>query len=111
MTITQIDLDEKSRTRTAALAKAIAHPVRIAILQFLAGRSVCACGDITDVLPLAQSTVSQHLKVLKEAGLIKGEVEGVRTCYCIDRGGVEELNRHFNGLLRELNDPTTNPCC
>lgn len=68
----------------AKIAKALAHPARIAILNLLAKRQTCVCGDIVDELPLSQSTVSQHLKELKEAGLITGEIEGAKVCYCID---------------------------
>ena len=68
----------------AELAKALGHPARIAILKELAKRNVCVCGEIVDVLPLAQSTVSQHLKELKAAGLIHGTVEGAKSCYCIN---------------------------
>ncbi len=68
----------------AQLAKAVGHPARVQILQLLARRESCICGDIVDELPLAQSTVSQHLKVLKEAGLIRGEIDGPRVCYCIE---------------------------
>src|SRR6478752_7060512 len=70
--------------KTAGFAKALAHPARIAILQLLAAKNTCQCGDIVDELPLSQSTVSQHLKELKAAGLIKGEIEGAKVCYCID---------------------------
>jgi DNA-binding transcriptional ArsR family regulator len=70
--------------KLARYAKALGHPARIAILKFLASKAACQCGDIVDELPLSQSTVSQHLKELKEAGLIKGEIEGVKVCYCID---------------------------
>ena len=68
----------------AKYAKALGHPARVAILKLLAKKQTCVCGDIVDELPLSQSTVSQHLKELKEAGLIKGEIDGVRVCYCID---------------------------
>lgn len=68
----------------AKVAKAIGHPARIAILNLLANKQSCVCGDIVDELPLSQSTVSQHLKELKEAGLITGEISGARVCYCID---------------------------
>jgi DNA-binding transcriptional ArsR family regulator len=68
----------------ARYAKALAHPARVAILQLLLKKQACICGDIVDELPLSQSTVSQHLKELKEAGLIKGEIEGTAVCYCID---------------------------
>lgn len=68
----------------ARWAKALSHPARVAILNVLMRRQACICGDIVDELPLSQSTVSQHLKELKEAGLIKGDVDGPRVCYCID---------------------------
>ncbi|HSU49343.1 MAG TPA: metalloregulator ArsR/SmtB family transcription factor [Segetibacter sp.] len=70
--------------KIAKMAKALAHPARIAILNLLAKRNACVCGDIVEELPLSQSTVSQHLKELKEAGLITGEIEGAKVCYCID---------------------------
>ncbi|CAN5663223.1 metalloregulator ArsR/SmtB family transcription factor [soil metagenome] len=82
----------------AMLAKAIGHPARVQILRFLAGRSACMCGDIVDVLPLAQSTVSQHLKILKSAGLIRGEVDGPRVCYCIE----PSVMARFKALIAEL---------
>lgn len=68
----------------ATLAKALGHPARVQIVRLLARRSSCVCGDIVDELPLAQSTVSQHLKVLKDAGLIRGDVDGPRVCYCLE---------------------------
>jgi DNA-binding transcriptional ArsR family regulator len=68
----------------ARYAKALGHPARVAILQLLIKKQACICGDIVDELPLSQSTVSQHLKELKEAGLIKGDIDGVKICYCID---------------------------
>lgn len=70
--------------KIAAYAKALAHPARIAILQVLIKKNSCICGDIVEELPLSQSTVSQHLKELKEAGLIKGDIDGKKVCYCID---------------------------
>lgn len=75
----------------AALAKALGHPARVQILRILAHRTTCMCGDIVEELPLAQSTVSQHLKVLKEAGLIRGEVDGPRVCYCIEPRALRRL--------------------
>lgn len=68
----------------AALARALSHPARVAIVRHLAQTGSCVCGQIVDVLPLAQATVSQHLKVLKEAGFIQGDVDGPRTCYCVN---------------------------
>ncbi|EPR42825.1 putative transcriptional regulator, ArsR family [Desulfovibrio sp. X2] len=69
----------------ARIAKALGHPARVAIVRHLVAEGRCVCGRIVDILPLAQSTVSQHLKVLKEAGVLLGEVEGPRICYCVDR--------------------------
>jgi ArsR family transcriptional regulator, arsenate/arsenite/antimonite-responsive transcriptional repressor len=70
--------------KLAELAKALSHPARIAILRGLARRGTCVCGEIVEVLPLAQSTVSRHLQELKDAGLIQGQVSGPKSCYCID---------------------------
>ena len=85
--------------RLAKYAKALAHPARIAILNFLAKQQSCICGDIVDVLPLSQSTVSQHLKELKEAGLIKGEIEGAKVCYCIDEKEWKAAQAWINQLF------------
>jgi ArsR family transcriptional regulator len=97
-----IHLDDPVIKRSATIAKALGHPARIAILKLLSQRATCFCGDITDVLPLAQSTVSQHLKALKSAGLITGEVEGVKTCYCLNPDGIKELEATLTGLSSEL---------
>lgn len=75
----------------ARLASALGHPARVAIVRFLQRRGECVCGEIVDVLPLAQSTVSQHLKVLKEAGWIMGTVHGPRTCYCLNPDALERF--------------------
>jgi DNA-binding transcriptional ArsR family regulator len=82
----------------AALCKAVGHPARVQILRLLVRRTSCVCGDIVDELPLAQSTVSQHLKVLKEAGLIRGEVDGPRVCYCIEPRALRRLKALVGGL-------------
>ncbi|MDX2020904.1 MAG: metalloregulator ArsR/SmtB family transcription factor [Deltaproteobacteria bacterium] len=82
----------------AALAKAIGHPARVQILRLLTTKSSCVCGDIVDELPLAQSTVSQHLKVLKEAGLIRGDVDGPRVCYCIEPRALRRLKVLIAGM-------------
>jgi ArsR family transcriptional regulator len=82
----------------ATLAKAVGHPARVKILRLLLRRSTCICGDIVEELPLAQSTVSQHLKVLKDAGLIRGEVEGARVCYCIEPHGLRRLRALVGAL-------------
>jgi len=88
--------------RTAGLAKALAHPVRIRILEILGGYRACICGGLVEVLPLAQSTVSQHLRELREAGLIQGEVDGPRTCYCLDAKAVARAQAAFEDLFRRI---------
>ncbi len=75
----------------AKLAWAVAHPARVRILRLLISRDTCVCGEIVDELPLAQSTVSQHLKILKESGLVEGEVDGPKVCYCVNPGKLKEL--------------------
>lgn len=87
------------QNRLAELAKAIGHPARIAILEFLSKQSSCVCGDIVDELPLSQSTVSQHLKALKAVGIIQGNVEGVSVCYCINPAVWQEAMNLFNGFM------------
>jgi ArsR family transcriptional regulator, arsenate/arsenite/antimonite-responsive transcriptional repressor len=82
----------------AALAKALGHVARVQILRLLVRRDACVCGDIVDELPLAQSTVSQHLKILKESGLIRGEVDGPRVCYCIEPRALRRLKALVGGL-------------
>lgn len=84
----------------AGFAKALGHPARVQIIRLLIRKSGCICGDIVDELPLAQSTVSQHLKVLKEAGLIRGEVDGPRVCYCIEPAALQRLRALVAGLCR-----------
>lgn len=88
------DADEE----LAALAKAIGHPARVQIMRILARKNACVCGDIVDELPLAQSTVSQHLKVLKEAGLLRGDVDGPRVNYCIEPRALRRLKALIGGL-------------
>jgi ArsR family transcriptional regulator, arsenate/arsenite/antimonite-responsive transcriptional repressor len=82
----------------ARLAKALGHPARVRIVQLLLSRNNCMCGDIVDELPLAQSTVSQHLKVLKEAGVIFGETEGPSVCYCVQKATIRRLLELLHNL-------------
>lgn len=96
------------QNRLAETAKAIGHPARIAILQYLSINQSCVCGDIVEELPLSQSTVSQHLKALKNAGLIKGEVEGPSVCYCIDTDAWNTLSRQLQSFLVT---PSNKNCC
>jgi DNA-binding transcriptional ArsR family regulator len=95
----------------AEFAKAIAHPARIAILKVLAQHNECICGEIVEILPLAQSTVSQHLKELKNAGLITGTVDGPRSCYCINWKAFEKFNTEFNSLFSSLKIKNEKACC
>ena len=98
----------KGQVELAAIAKALGHPARIVILQFLASRKSCVCGDIVDELPLSQSTVSQHLKELKNVGLIKGNIDGPSVCYCIDEKAWNRAQKNMADLLSSI---TVNNCC
>ncbi len=82
----------------ATYAKALGHPARVAILRLLIGRDSCVCGQIVDELPLAQSTVSQHLKVLKASGLIQGTIDGPRVCYCVDPAALARFRTLVDAL-------------
>ena len=95
--------------KIAAYAKALAHPARVAILQLLIKKQACICGDIVDELPLSQSTVSQHLKELKEAGLIKGEIEGKKVCYCINEKEWETASAYLQQFFKSYHPDKT--CC
>jgi len=101
----------KKEQGLATFAKAMAHPARIAILKVLAAQNQCICGKIVEVLPLAQSTVSQHLKELKEAGLIKGTIEGTGSCYCINWEVFEQFNAAFTTLFTKLKEQKSQSCC
>jgi len=86
----------------AILAKALGHPARIAILEYLLKVESCICGDIVNELPLAQPTISQHLKELKNAGLVKGEIEGNTVCYCINEKALEKLQVYFGKMTLKI---------
>ena len=90
------------QNKIAILAKALGHPARIAIMDYLQQVDACICGDIVNELPLAQPTVSQHLRELKNAGLIKGSIEGNAICYCIDHEVLDELQTYFKNTLNVL---------
>jgi ArsR family transcriptional regulator len=90
----------------AFACKALSHPARLEILHTLARRGACICGEIVDVMPLSQATVSQHLKTLKNAGLITGEVDGPRSCYCINTETMRDLRERFGHLFGSLEN-----CC
>jgi ArsR family transcriptional regulator len=97
-------------TALAARLKALSHPARIEILRVLAERGTCICGEVVEVLPLAQSTVSQHLKVLKENGFVRGEVDGPMSCYCLDTNVIAQVRSDLDELFTHLSrgcQPTT----
>jgi len=89
----------KNELRLAKMLKALGNPVRFRIMQYLAANQVCITGDVVEFTSLAQSTVSQHLKVLREAGLIQGEIEGPATCYCVDPAGIQFLKEQIDHWL------------
>ncbi len=95
----------------ARLFKALAHPARLSILQYLAQINTCITGDIADELPLSRSTVNQHLKVLKDAGLISGTVEGVKTNYCLNPNNIDELRQTLTHFIDQINTTMLNDCC
>jgi predicted transcriptional regulator len=102
MGATKTDLFTKQQNDLATMAKAIAHPARIAILQYLVKKNACVCGDIVDELGLAQATTSQHLKELKTAGIIQGTIEGVSVCYCIDPKIWKRYRELFSAFFKEV---------
>ncbi|MBA9075672.1 ArsR/SmtB family transcription factor [Rufibacter quisquiliarum] len=110
MGVTKTDNFTQEQNRLAALAKALAHPARVAILQELLKRQACICGDLVEVVPLAQATVSQHLKELKKAGLIQGTVEGTSVCYCIDPRAWQQTKAVFQQLFGQEVEAPGN-CC
>ncbi|MBK7958561.1 MAG: winged helix-turn-helix transcriptional regulator [Bacteroidetes bacterium] len=100
---------EKQNT-IATIAKAMGHPARIAILDYILKMDTCICGDIVNALPLAQPTISQHLKELKNAGLIKGNIEGNAICYCIDESALQTMQKYFGQITTKLEKKKTT-CC
>jgi len=110
MGATKTDHFTEAQNDLAIIAKALGHPARIAIIEYLLKVDTCICGDIVNELPLAQPTVSQHLKELKNAGLIKGSIEGTSICYCINEPGIEKIKGFFQHITEHL-DKTRNGCC
>ena len=101
MSINKRDKFEKQEIELADFAKAIGHPARIAILKVLAQKDICICREIVKVMPLAQSTVSQHLKELRKAGLITGTIDGAKSCYCINRTTFNKFSEKFNQFFNK----------
>jgi DNA-binding transcriptional ArsR family regulator len=110
MGITKSENFTAEQNELAILAKAIGHPARIAIIQYLIKVDTCICGDIVNELPLSQPTVSQHLKELKNAGLISGNIEGNAICYCLNKEGFKKIENFFISINSFFNN-INNPCC
>lgn len=108
MGATKTDHFTEQQNTIAKIAKALGHPARIAIIEYLVKVNSCITGDIVNELPLAQPTVSQHLKELKNAGLIKGSIEGNSVCYCIDEKVFILLNQYFSNIIATVTDQN---CC
>ncbi len=102
MGATKTDTYSEKQMDISLKSKALGHPARIAIIDYLIKVNTCICGDIVNELPLAQPTVSQHLRELKNAGLIKGSIEGTSVCYCIDEKAVGEMLDYFSGIAAKL---------
>ena len=110
MVIAKTELFDEALQIKASLFKALAHPARLQILHFLAETKTCISGDISDELPLSRTTVNQHLKELKEVGLIKGHVEGVKMNYCLDYQKVNEMKKLLGSFLDEFELLDDNSC-
>jgi predicted transcriptional regulator len=107
MGITKIEAYSEEILNKAQLFKALGHPARVAILAFLAKQTSCICGEIVAELPLSQASISRHLHELKDAGLIKGTINGTSVCYCINNDVIPLLNQFLNQLISPINQT----CC
>lgn len=110
MAYAKTDLFDPTLNSTAVLFKALAHPARLAILKYLAETKVCITGDISDELPLSRTTVNQHLKELKNAGLIQGHVDGVKVSYCLNPEKIKELGKIANCFFKEIDVDSEYQC-
>jgi DNA-binding transcriptional ArsR family regulator len=108
MGVTKTQNFTATQNTIALYAKALAHPARVALIEYLLKNRTCICGDLVEELPLAQATVSQHLKELKQVGIIKGEIEGTSVCYCLDEKGWSEAREM---LLQVLNSTASGKNC
>lgn len=108
MGATKTEFFTEKQNSISTLIKALAHPARVAIVEYLVKVDTCICGDIVEELPLAQPTVSQHLKELKLAGLIKGSIDGNSICYCIDETAITKLRDYFSKMTEKLEKKN---CC
>lgn len=111
MGVTKTDLFTTAQNDLAKVAKAFAHPARVAIIQHLLNTNTCICGDLVDELGLAQATISQHLRELKQIGIIQGTITGVSVCYCINPERWAEIKSLFEVLFDQYVSPNANNCC
>ncbi len=102
MTFHKVELFDDESQQVAILAKVLSHPARVAILKYLASCKQCISGDISNEIPLSRTTVSQHLQELKKAGLIQGEIDGVRVCYCLDPEKIKTVAMLFASLFNSI---------
>ncbi len=110
MTYHKNTLFDNDLQQISAVAKVLSHPARLAILRFLASSNACISGDISDEIPLSRTTVSQHLQELKRAGLIHGEIDGTKICYCICNENFERAIALFNSFFDEVSSTNSNMC-
>lgn len=111
MGATKTDHYSEKQINIASIAKALGHPARVAIMEHLLKVNACICNDIVDELPLSQPTVSQHLRELKNVGLIKGTIEGNAICYCINEVTLSALHRYITGMAERLSTGSNSKCC
>lgn len=109
MGITKTEIFNKQQNQLAVTLKALGHPARIAILQYIIKQNACICNDLVEELGLAQATISQHLKELKNIGIIKGNIEGTSVCYCIDEKVWQKIKKELNSFL--IDDVDIDKCC
>ena len=109
--MTKVELFDKTLQETAAIFKALGHPARLAILQYLGEAKLCISGDISEELPLSRTTVNQHLKELKELDLIQGEIEGKKVNYCLNPERIEEVEKVLSGFVSGLNCCSSDDSC
>ena len=108
MGVTRTEVFTAAQNQIARLAKALGHPARVAIIDYLMQQESCICKDIVEELPLSQPTISQHLKALKDAGLIKGSIEGNTVCYCLDESGFEQLLNYASRIVQKADSKGNN---
>jgi len=107
MGASNLSIHSKEQKEIAAIAKVLAHPARVAILQYISSQDACICGDIVDKIGLSQPTISQHLQVIRSAGFIRGSFEGKSICYCLDVDRFKEIQNLFNNYFNQA----VNTCC